>query len=431
MDLELLKEIISRIPIPIFWKDLGSNFLGCNKLFLPITGFNNCDELIGKTDTDLPCKEFAEQYYADDKYVINNLKQIKRIEHIRLPNQTIISETTKVPLFKDGNLIGILGIILDITDRIKRENLELKNQAYLIENQQQKKFKKVVERVVHDIGSPIGAITLMIPAFDAIPEQKRLTLKNSLNHIRDILDNLWDEFLPEKNHNSVNMNLTSVIVHEEILNVINEKKYEFNQYSIDFILQTSDTAYFAFINVDTKEFKRMLSNLINNAVDALGNTAFRKITLHLDIVDDKVRIVVEDNGIGMPEEVKDKIMNNIRVTSGKINGHGVGFEYIRDILTNNNGTLSIESKQNCGTKIILTFPKVTTPNWMCNKLIINPNDIIVVLDDDDFIHDIWNIKLNPILQKTPSVQLKHFKFGLDVINFIKPLPIKEKTKYYF
>lgn len=84
-----------------------------------------------------------------------------------------------------------------------------------------------------------------------------------------------------------------------------------------------------------------------------------------------------------------------------------------------------------GTKITLSFPKVKTPNWICNKLIINPSDIIVVLDDDDFIHDIWDMKLNALLQKMPSVQLKHFKSGQDVINFIKPLPIKEKNKVLF
>ena len=54
-----IDEILFHVPCPIFWKDLTGVFLGCNKLFLPISGLNNYDDLIGKTDIELPWKKFT------------------------------------------------------------------------------------------------------------------------------------------------------------------------------------------------------------------------------------------------------------------------------------------------------------------------------------------------------------------------------------
>ncbi|HLX54507.1 MAG TPA: ATP-binding protein, partial [Aquella sp.] len=107
-------------------------------------------------------------------------------------------------------------------------------------------------------------------------------------------------------------------------------------------------------------FKRAISNIINNAVDAFDNRA-GEIIVSLNTIDNEVQIIIEDNGSGMPEAVREKILNHISVTNGKANGHGIGYTQIQDMLAKNNGTLQIQSRQNIGTKIILTFPKATVP----------------------------------------------------------------------
>jgi hypothetical protein len=57
----------------------------------------------------------------------------------------------------------------------------------------------------------------------------------------------------------------------------------------------------------------------------------------------------------MPKEIQEKILNNIPVTFGRSQGHGIGYNQIHDMLANNNGVLQIQSKQNVGTKVMLTF----------------------------------------------------------------------------
>ncbi len=435
-DLFLIQEVIFNVPVPIFWKDINGKFLGGNKLFLDVLGLKTIDDLIGKSDIDFPSRDSAKQYYADDEYVIKTGKQIKRVENIQLSNRIIISETTKAPLIKDNKIIGILGIILDITDRIEREYLELKTQSHQIERQQQEKFKKIVERVVHDVGSPLGAISMMIPSFNVVPEKARLNLLNAINRIRDILTNLWDEFLFKDNDigsdsQTLNNQYSSLVLAcKPILEIINEKKYECD-FTINIIPQITTDGNFVFIDVDVKAFKRMLSNIINNSINALESVVFKKIIVHLYVVANNVKIIIEDNGVGMSKNLIQKILSNDKIFSGKRNGYAIGFEQIKDTLLANNGQLSIESTPNVGTQVILTFPKIDTPYWIYEKIILHKNDIVIILDDDEFIYEYWNIKFSAALKSDHNIAIRYFQSGEETIKFINSLSEEERARLLF
>lgn len=116
----MLSTIINSIPQSIFWKDRNSVYLGCNDVFAKAVGISNPEEIIGKTDYDLPWpSEEAKAYIADDKEVINN-NQPKRhiIEPLRQADGTrLLIDTTKLPLLDaQGNVIGLLGVYEDITE---------------------------------------------------------------------------------------------------------------------------------------------------------------------------------------------------------------------------------------------------------------------------------------------------------------------------
>lgn len=143
----VLDELLFNVPCPIFWKDKNSIFLGCNKFFLPVCGFKSTKQLIGKSDAELPWKEFKDKYKKDDEYVIKTGETIKVIENIQLKNRMIISETTKTPLIQNGKTIGVLGICIDITDRQEKEFLKAKNSLY----QEHIKNLRIFEECLNDI----------------------------------------------------------------------------------------------------------------------------------------------------------------------------------------------------------------------------------------------------------------------------------------
>ena len=142
-----LDEVLFNVPCPIFWKDLSGNFLGCNKLFLPLSGFKNINQLIGKTDAELPWRDHKDEYQQDDQYIIKTGETITRIEQITTTSSEIISETTKTPLMQDGTITGILGICMDITDKKEKERLEIENRIHQIELKSQQVFKECMDNI--------------------------------------------------------------------------------------------------------------------------------------------------------------------------------------------------------------------------------------------------------------------------------------------
>ncbi len=132
---EILNMIINTIPQSVFWKDTVGRYLGCNSVFAKAVGIQDPDEIVGKTDYDMPWpKDEADAYRADDQQV---LQTASAKMHITEPLQQIDGsrlwvDTSKMPLFDDtGKPFVVLGIYDDITDQIKaKKNLQISEDRY-------------------------------------------------------------------------------------------------------------------------------------------------------------------------------------------------------------------------------------------------------------------------------------------------------------
>lgn len=106
---------------------------------------------------------------------------------------------------------------------------------------------------------------------------------------------------------------------------------------------------------------------------------------------------------------------------------------VYDTLNKNHGEINIVSstrKENHGTTIELKFPRITKPNWTLDEIVINKTDTIVILDDDQPNHTLWQHKFSYIQQKLPNINIKYFTSGSKVIDFIESLSIAEKENIY-
>ncbi len=123
----LIQEVVEGIPIRVFWKNRDCRYLGCNSLFAQDAGFSHSRELIGKTDFDMVWHAQADSYQADDQLVMESGQpKLNYEEPLTSANGSLVYlRTSKVPL-RDVNqeVIGILGIYEDITERKKAEKLE-------------------------------------------------------------------------------------------------------------------------------------------------------------------------------------------------------------------------------------------------------------------------------------------------------------------
>ncbi len=115
----MLRTVLDTIPQHVFWKDRNSVFLGCNKAV-----FEECGNVVGKTDHETGAADFAEKYRADDLDVM--LKDQPKLNFEEPQTRKDGSQgwyrTSKVPLHdKTGRVIGILGTYDDITELKRAE----------------------------------------------------------------------------------------------------------------------------------------------------------------------------------------------------------------------------------------------------------------------------------------------------------------------
>ena len=301
----------------------------------------------------------------------------------------------------------------------------LKNQVFQVTAKEQEKFKEIVDQTVHDIRSPIGTLNMLMKQFNDMPENLRTSLRKATSRITDITTGLVNQYKDKEGAFGGGERVDLLIV-TDLYDILSEKRYEYSDMSIEFESHFSQDGYFAFIKADSVAFKRMLSNIINNAVDALEGKA-GVVKLSLDVVDNYVHIVVEDNGKGMPEDVRQKILNKEAVTSGKEHGSGIGFVQIRETLANNDGQLEISTTRGVGSKVTVTFPQIHAPNWIATKIELKPDDVVVILDDDGSIHDAWEKVCD---SHAPQLIRRHFEHGSAAIEFINGLTASEKEKIF-
>ncbi|MHB0998605.1 MAG: PAS domain S-box protein [Armatimonadota bacterium] len=118
----MLQLVLDTINVRVFWKTKDSVFLGCNSRFASDAGLPSPNDIIGKTDYDMPWKQQAELYRDDDRIVIETgIPKLNYEEPQTTPDgRTIWLRTSKIPLRDDDDrIIGVLGTYEDITDQKK------------------------------------------------------------------------------------------------------------------------------------------------------------------------------------------------------------------------------------------------------------------------------------------------------------------------
>jgi signal transduction histidine kinase len=104
--------------------------------------------------------------------------------------------------------------------------------------------------------------------------------------------------------------------------------------------------------VDRTAIRRVLSNLITNAVQAMPRGG--QLTIRISSAEGAASIDVEDTGEGIPKENMDKMFEPLFTTRAK--GQGLGLAVCRKLVEAHGGSIAIESKVGKGTRVKVTIP---------------------------------------------------------------------------
>ena len=121
---QIIDGIINAMPVRVFWKDKNLVYLGCNATFARDAGFADPKDVIGKDDFQMGWRDRADLYRGDDRQVIESgCSKLLIEEPLMTPEgNTITILTSKIPLrSSEGEISGVLGTFMDITERKRAE----------------------------------------------------------------------------------------------------------------------------------------------------------------------------------------------------------------------------------------------------------------------------------------------------------------------
>lgn len=205
-----LRLIIDNIPQQIFWKDTNSVFVGCNKNWAKAAELDSPESVVGMTDYELlPNTEQAEYYRTQDRRIMETDQaefHIVETKQKSIEGKTILLDVSKIPIHdSQGKVIGVLGVLEDITQRQQAETalrIEQEKSEQLLLNILPKAIADQLKQEHCAIAEQFNQVTIMFADIvDFTPLASRMSptkLVNLLNEIFSSFDQLAEQHNLEK-----------------------------------------------------------------------------------------------------------------------------------------------------------------------------------------------------------------------------------------
>lgn len=254
--------------------------------------------------------------------------------------------------------IGLIGTLIFATRKAEEE--KIKND---------REFTKLSRKMFHDIRSPLASLNTIAETTKFESQSEQDIFHISILRINEIANTLL------KKTKSTTTLLPSYVYYDALLqDVIEEKRREYRNLGIQVEYNTTILAK-AFLV--PSEFKRIFSNLINNSVESNKESPIINITTILN--NDKLELIISDNGCGIPKKIIEQLGTN-EITTKK-DGNGIGLKDAFESMLEWGGHLNIVETNKNGTKIKLSFlakaeTKVEKENY-------------VLIDDDSLTRMTW------------------------------------------
>lgn len=211
----------------------------------------------------------------------------------------------------------------------------------------------------HDIRSPLSALLVLSDSLSPTQSGHRELLKSATKRILDISNKMLNrpalnEF-PKPNHiTERETDVETRVTRQSIELFINEKRTEFSNFqTLQIIFDIPLNFGTAIVQIPVSDLFRSLSNLINNAAEALSHRGVITVVVYQSA--GQMRFVVEDNGPGIPLE-KQRRLGELGYSFNKPYGRGLGLWQVSATVSKAGGTWSLTSASGQGTKILLEIP---------------------------------------------------------------------------
>jgi PAS domain S-box-containing protein len=396
-----LADVISNIsPDVILVVDWKRNILMCNTLVKKVFGYEVDEVVHHRADLLYIHGSGEEEHWQEMCKILKKVGIHTQLVTGKKKNGEAISLEIISGCLSDGN--GAVLLLRDITERKKTEQEMIRAEKLRV-------LGELAGGVAHDFNNVLAAILgrtqLLKKSFagthDA-PERDRSLhdLKKGLGLIeKAALDGAEtvhriQEFSRKRNELDESTYFTDVdpleLIHDALEFTKIKWKDEANSKGIKITIEQK-LAPVPPVSGKASELREVLTNIINNAVDALPQGGTIRISTLSD--GNTVSITVEDNGIGIPEEIRDRIFDPFFSTKGP-RSTGLGMSVSYGIIDRHRGSIMVDSREEKGTTFTINLPAAEQREGRKEKKEAKPvmlqtkKATILVIDDEESVRDL-------------------------------------------
>lgn len=262
-------------------------------------------------------------------------------------------KNTNIPIKIEKNIGSEIREVIDnVVDLVEKEK---KDSAMNTTN-------LLAQKMIHDIRSPLSVLDMtLLDIKKYVPEFEYSLLTEAIQSVKDTSNNLFLRYRENIEQNDISEELildhgnneNIISLQNVIETVVIQKRQEWRNEPCNLIVKIEENTQCYRIKAIPNEVKRLLSNILNNAYEAIQDR--REIFIELMFEENKgtLNLTIRDFGTGIPE---DKINDVLSGMSLKHKGDGIGLSSAVKYMKTLHGNLEITSKIEEGTCVKLHFP---------------------------------------------------------------------------
>ncbi len=259
-------------------------------------------------------------------------------------NGKILDIATSFLTNEENEIVGLVAIIRDVTE-IKSLNEEVAR------NKRLASLGKLSAGIAHEIRNPLSSIR-GLAQFVYSSFKKNDARKEDLDTIIQEVDRLNLLIVQVLDFAKIKkLNLSQFSINELVVKIVEFLKLEIKNKKIDFHLSLSQDI--SSICADENQVRQIIMNVVINSIQAIKINGKIKITTENSKLKEKpaIKLIIEDNGIGIPESELSQIFDPFFTKKDK--GTGLGLSIVYKLVENHQGEIKVESIEGKGTKFMI------------------------------------------------------------------------------